>query len=155
MNQDQLFTVTTKVSIPLNQSSTGTAAVTGMAIVGTGTKFKTNNELLAGSYVVNLITNECRRVVRTDSDTIAFLEKPFSADILAGSAIQIIPHYKANPVEISMKVASGGTAEWNGGSLDGILTLSKANRDNSGRRDLIEPGVLNAFGTSVKVNILY
>lgn len=156
MDQDQYFIVNTKVSVPLNQTSTGTASVTKQAVVGVGTKFKTNRELMAGAYIVLLSTNECRRVIRTDSDTIAFIERPFSVDIGPGSAIQIIPHYRSNPVEIDLKIKSTDPdGQLNGVAFNGILNISKASRDGSSRRDLIEPIVIDGTGTSMKVNVLY
>lgn len=156
MRQDQYFIATTKCSVPLNQSATGTASVIGVAVTGTGTLFKTNKELLAGAYIVSLVTNECRRVIRTDSDTIAFIEAPFSADILAGSTLQIIPNYRANPVEIDLKIKyTDADGELNGVPFSGILNISKASRDRSARRDLVEPVIINATGTSMKVNVLY
>lgn len=154
MRQNIYQVISDKRSVPFNTTSTGTASVTGRAIVGVGTLFKT--ELQAGSYVVLLSANECRKVVRTDSDTIAFLETPFSVNIGPGSPIQIINHWKTNPIEISLKIDDADPAgQLNGQSFDGILTLSKASRDRSARRDLVEPIVVDATGTSMKVNILY
>jgi hypothetical protein len=146
--------VDAKESIPKNEAGTGTIVTFGQAIVGTGTSFKT--QMLAGSFLVAIAQNECRRVVRVDSDTLAFLEKPFSYNLAVGAAPQIIKKHKASPREISIKIDSADAdGQLDGESFSGILTISKSSSDRTSQWDNIDPIVVNALGTSVKVAILY
>lgn len=154
MSKSKYYITTTKESIPQNESGTGTIVTFEEAIVGTGTRFLT--EMIAGSYLVAIAQNECRKVIRVDSDTVAFLERPFSYNLAVGAAPQIIKKWKASPKEISIKIESGdASGELNGVAFSGILTLSKSNTDKSSRKDNIDPVVVNALGTSMKVSIIY
>jgi len=146
--------VDAKESIPKNEAGTGTISTFGEAVVGVGTAFLT--DMIAGSYLVDLAQWEFRRVIRVDSDTVAFLEKPFTANIAALTTPQIIKKWKASPREISIKINSSDAA----GLLDnqtfsGILTISKSSSDRTSQWDNIEPIIVDASGTSIKVAILY
>jgi len=143
----------TKESVPTSTAGTGTIDTFGLAIVGTGTAFLT--EMIAGSWLVDLAQDECRRVVRVDSDTKAFLEKPFTADLTADTP-SIIGKFKASPKEISLKIKpADADGELDGEVFSGVLTLSKSNADHSGRFDLIDPVVVDATGTSIYISVLY
>lgn len=150
MKQDNYYLITDKQSIPSNVAGTGTISTHGLAIVGTGTAFQT--ELLAGSYLVVESAWEIRRVVRVDSDTLAFLEVAFTTDIVA-TAPSIISKAKANPVEIDLKTSD--VILLDNSSFTGILNISKSSRDRSSRRDLLEPVMVDATGGSLAVNVLY
>jgi hypothetical protein len=144
----------TKESIPKNESGTGTVTTNGLAIIGVGTSFRT--EMIAGSYLVSIAQNECRRVVRVDSDTVAYLERPFSYSLSASVAPQIIKKWKASPKEISIKIDSADAdGQLDGVAFSGALTLSKASSDRSSQWDKIDPVVVNALGTAVDISILY
>jgi len=144
----------TKESIPKNEAGTGTITTNGLAIVGVGTSFLT--QMIAGSYLVSLAQNECRRVCRVDSDTVAFLERPFSYNLSASAAPQIIKKWKASPKEISMKIDSADAdGQLDGVAFSGILTLSKSSADHSSQWDKIDPVVVNAIGTAMDISILY
>lgn len=154
MSKSKYYITNTKVSIPANESGTGTIVTFGQAIVGTGTLFLT--EMIAGSYLVAIAQNECRRVIRVDSNTIAFLEKPFSYNLAVGAAPQIIKKFKASPKEISIKIDSADAdGQLDGVAFSGILTLSKSSTDGSSGRDVVDPVVVNALGTTMDVSILY
>jgi hypothetical protein len=151
MEQFIYETITDKRSIPFNSSGTGTIATHGIAIVGTGTQFTT--ELRVGSYLVDLSQWEARRVYRVDSDTIAFLEKPFTLDIAALTVPEIVAQHQVKVKEISISTA--GTALVNNASFTGSLTLSKASDSRSSRSDLIAPIIVDASGTQMQVSVLY
>lgn len=154
MSKSKYFITNTKVSIPQNESGSGTIVTFGEAIVGTGTSFLT--QMIAGSYLVSIAQNECRRVVRVDSDTKAFLEKPFSYNLAVAAAPQIIKKHKASPREISIKIDSADAdGQLDGVAFSGILTLSKASSDRTSKWDNIDPVVVNALGTAIEVSILY
>ncbi len=142
--------ISDKRSLPYNVAGTGTLSTRGIAINGLGTLFST--ELKAGSYLVNLPTNEAIRVYRMDSNTVAFLEKPFAADMTAVTP-QIIPAHVANPKLIS--ISSTGAIEVNGKAFDGTMSMEKTGNDRSSRRDLIEPVVIDATANATQIEILY
>ena len=149
MKQTIYKTISDKRSIPFNANGTGTIVTHGIAVVGTGTLFKT--ELQAGSYLVDLTQNECRRVYRVDSDTSAFLEKPFTSDI-ASSAPKIITHIQAKVKEISLDTSSACFID--GEAFTGILTLSRSGDSQSTRRDLLDPIIVDASAGSMNVSII-
>ena len=142
--------ISDKRSLPYNVAGTGTVVTHGIAVVGTGTLFK--SEMMAGSYLVNLSTNQAVRVYRVDSDTIAFLEKPFTVDF-ASATPQIIPTFASQPKLISM--FSNGDYDVNGNTVTGGVTAEKTGNDRSSRRDLIKPIVIDATAGSVQIEILY
>ncbi len=142
-------TITDKRSLPFNSAGTGTIVTHGVAIVGTGTLF--NTELQAGSYLVSLSQNECRRVYRQDNNTTAFLEFPFTSD-LSSAAPQIISHIQMKVKEISMDTADNCFID--GKAFTGILTLPKGGNSRSSRADLLEPVIVDATGGSMQVEIL-
>ncbi len=150
MKQLIVEVISDKRSLPYNIAGTGTVETFGLAIVGVGTLFK--SEMMAGSYLVSLSQNECRKVVRVDSDTKAFLEIPFTSDLVSATP-QIIPHYAASPKLIS--VYSAGSFEIDGKTLTGGNTAEKTGNSNTSRRDLIEPFVIDATASDVQIEILY
>ena len=150
MKQDVFVVATDKRSVPANTAGTGTIVTFGKSIVGTSTLFKT--EMKAGSYLVDLDQNECRKVVRVDSDAKAFLEIPFTSNLASGTP-QIIPWYASGPKLIS--VYSSGNYELNGETITGGVTAEKTGNDRSGRRDLTEPVVIDATASGAQIEILY
>jgi hypothetical protein len=141
--------ITDKRSVPFNVAGTGTIVTHGIAIVGTGTAFST--ELQAGSYLVNLTTNEAIKVYRQDTDTKAFLEKAFSSDI-SSSTPQIISKAKAKVKEI--KLVTAGACYIDGVAFTGTADYNKNGDHKSGRPNLIEPIIVDATGQSMTVEIV-
>lgn len=141
--------ISDKRSVPFNASGTGTITTYGIKIVGTGTLFST--ELQAGSYLVNLTTNEAIKVYRQDTDTKAFLEKPFAADITAATP-QIISKAKAKVKEIQLVTA--GSCFIDGVAFTGTKGYNKNGDHKSGRPNLIEPIIVDASGSSMTVDII-
>lgn len=142
--------ISDKRSIPFNSAGTGTIATYGIAIVGVGTKFLT--ELRAGSYLVNLSTWEAFRVYRTDSDTIAFLEKAFASDITLGSTPQIIKEHQPKMKEVELVTA--GSCFIDNVAFTGTKKIEKMGNERSARPDLIEPFVVDATSTTMNVTIV-
>lgn len=150
MEQMIYASISDKRSVPFNSSGTGTIVTHGIAIVGTGTLFTT--EMRVGSYLVDLAHNECRRVYRVDSDTLAFLEIPFSNDISA-SAPEIIAAHQAKVKSITLSTSD--SCAINGVAFTGTFVVSRYGNDRSSRSDLIEPIIVDASGGhSMKVEIL-
>ncbi len=141
--------VTDKRSVPFNNAGTGTIVTFGNAIVGTGTKFTT--EMQAGSYLVDLTHNECRRVYRVDSDTAAYLEIPFTNN-QTSAAPEIITHIQAKVKEFRLKTS--GACFLNGVAFTGEETFSRYGNDRSSRRDLLEPVIIDATGQTMTVYII-
>ncbi len=151
MKQLEIKTITDQQSVPFNVAGTGTVTTHGIAIVGTGTLFDT--EMKAGSYLVNMATNEAIKVYRKDSNTVAFLEKPFASDLTAVTP-QIIAWNKAK-VKM-MSISATGTIEIDGVAVtDVTITAKHDGNDRSSRPDLIEPVVVDATGGSALIEILY
>lgn len=153
MEQNVYAVITDKRSIPFNSNGTGTIETFGEAIVGSGTAFTT--EMKAGSYLVSESQWEVRRVRRVDSDTLAFLDKPFTSN-LTSAAPSIIPWYAASPKMIALEVKSTDPdALIDNVAFSGILNLDKTGNSRSSFRDIIKPIVVDASGTEMKVDILY
>jgi hypothetical protein len=141
--------ITDKRSVPFDSDGTGTISTYGTAIVGTGTKFST--ELQAGSYLVNLATNEAIKVYRQDLDTTAWLEKPFTSDITSATP-RIITKAQAKVKEI--KLQTSGSCFINGVAFTGTEDYNKNGDHKSGRPNLIEPIIVDATGASMTVDII-
>lgn len=153
MEQNVYAVITDKRSIPFNSNGTGTIETFGEAVVGTGTAFTT--EMKVGSYLVSESQWQVRRVRRVDSDTVAFLDKPFTSN-LASAAPSIIPWYSASPKMIALEVKSTDPdALIDNVAFTGILNLDKSGNDRSSFRDIVKPIVVDASGTEMKVDILY
>lgn len=149
------YLVTTKQTVPANANGSGTVVTTGIAVQGTGTLFKT--EMPVGSWLVDMTQYEIRRVIRVDSDTLAYLDVAFSSNV-SSVAPAIIPADKAKPVTISVSIPSG----LGNGEVDHVvltagtgLTFSKDSRDHSAARDIVDPIIVNGTGTSMQILIQY
>lgn len=142
--------ISDKRSIPFNSNGTGTIATHGIAIVGTGTLFTT--EMRAGSYLVDLASNEVRRVYRVDSDTLAFLEVAFTVDIVAGATPEIIANHQCKVKEVELVTA--GACFIDGAAFTGTKKIDKLGNEKSGRPDLIEPFIVDASATTMSVTIV-
>ena len=142
-------TVTDKRSIPFSSQGTGTASTRGIAITGLGTLFMT--EMRAGSYLVNLDTNEANKVYRVDSDTVAFLEKPFLADITAATP-KIIKAEQVKMKKVKLVTASANFID--GKAYTGTFEIDKLGDNRSGRPNLIEPIILDSTAGATIVEIV-
>ena len=154
MKQNIYQIVTDKRSVPFNSAGTGTIQTFGKAVVGTGTKFTT--EMPVGSWLIKLDTWEKAKVVRVDSDTQAYLELAFSVDIAFLNIPQIVSASKAKAKSISLKIDSTNPD----GLLDnvafnGIVTIDKVGNEGTYNKDLIQPVLIDATGTFIKVDVLY
>lgn len=153
MKQSTYSVITDKRTLPFNETATGTVSTFGKAVVGVGTLFET--EMKAGSWIVDLTNWEMCRVNRVDTDLVAFMDTAFTSD-LASAALVIIPWYKAYPKEISIEIdAANAAGLLNDADFTGILTISKASSDRSARKNNIDPVMVDASGTEMKINILY
>ncbi len=144
------FLVTGKQTLPVQVNGTGTIVTDGTTVIGTGTLF--TSEMQKGSWLVDLSTNEIRKVINVTNDTLAYIDYPFTVD-LAGIAAQYIPIKDLGVVTISVDVPAGSATA---GEIDGVsfpagntITFSKDSRDHSGRRDLIDPIIVNGSGTTM------
>lgn len=142
--------ITDKRSIPFNSAGTGTIATHGIAIVGTGTLFTT--EMRVGSFLVDLTNNEVRKVYRVDSDTLAFLEVEFTADIVAGATPQIVKAHQCKVKEVELVTA--GACFIAGVDFTGSKKIDMLGNDRSARPDLIAPFVVDATGQTMAVTIV-
>ena len=148
MKQTIYETISDKRSIPFNSAGTGTVSTRALAISGFGSIFTT--EMRAGSYLVNLATNEAIRVIRVDSDTKAFLEKPFAADMTTITP-QII---KAEQVKVKkIKLTTAAANFIDGKAFTGTFENDKLGNDRSSRPDLIEPIIVDSTAGATVVEI--
>jgi len=145
--------VTGNQTLPKSATASGTIETIGVAVKGTGTKFKT--EMPQGSWIVDLSQSEIRRVVRVQDDTLAWFSHPFTADIAASTALEVIHERDTNVAALSAKAVGGAIF------IDGIslpegesITFSKDSRDESAHRDLVDPIILDADGNSILALIL-
>lgn len=146
--------ISDKRSIPFNSPLTGTISTIGNVVIGVGTKFRT--ELPVGSWLLDLPNWELRKVMRVDDDFRVDLDHAFTADMAALTVGQAIHYDIANAIEISIEViASNPPAVLNNASFSGILTLSKASSTRSGNNDRVDPILVDASATEMKVEVIY
>lgn len=152
--------ITTKRSVPLSAAMTGVATTQGIHVIGVGTSFK--DEVPKGSWIVDLTSDELRKVVRVESDTEAILDFAFSSD-LASAALQVIHKNDTNVTEISVIIplvdAAGADNAF--GEIDGVVfpsglpfELSKSSRDDSSSQDFIDPIIVDGEGTLILATTL-
>jgi len=140
-------------TVPASSTGTGTMAVTGKGVIGTGTAFKT--ELERGSWIVDFAQGEIRKVTDIDSDGLAYIDKPFSLNIAASTALTYIKHSDLNMKELSIyadstdAVLDGETLQANVG-----VDLGKSGNSRQGLTSFIDPVIVDATGTVVYVLIL-
>lgn len=149
------------VTVPFDQTGTGTISTQGKNLVGSGTSFK--SVLSAGAWIFNG-TDEVRQVIQVLSDTTAVLSAAFTTD-LSSATFKFVSALDANAREISMLIPmtqSDGTTANTWGTIDGEdfpngvpCNFSKANRENSSRPDMIDPVVLDVTSTQCIVTIQY
>lgn len=204
--------ITDKRSIPYNATGTGSVTTKGQTVIGVGTKF--TSEMPAASWLISLSGNESAKVFRVDSDTLAFIQDPFTVDLVPPSAQtsgvlvvgvtytittfvagddfinvggtnvngnvfvatgttpttwtnssslqasgvvpQIIKREIAQPKEIGLEILVGDPAgKLNNKTFSGSIIISKASNSRSESRDLIDPVIVDASGTSMRVNLIY
>lgn len=143
--------ISNKRSIPYSASNTGTIGTQGIAVEGVSTLFLT--EMLAGAVIVDLTNWEWRKVVRVDSNTLAYIEKPFTADLANGTTPNVIPHTTSRAKGIY--ISTPGAAFIDNKAFTGALALDKAANEKSGRRDFVDPIIVDATGTTMQVEIIY
>ena len=146
------YIASTKQTVPLNSIQTGTIETVGKAIKGTGTLFTT--EMPVGSWIVDLAQDEIRKIDTVESDTLAYMSNPFTLDLAALTALDVIPAKDAKCVTIAVSIPAGGAA----GEIDGEIfpagsgaSFSKDSRDHSAARDLVDPIIID--GALVQVLI--
>lgn len=146
--------ISDKRSIPFNTALTGTISTDNIFVIGVGTKFKT--ELPAGSWLLDLANWELRRVSSVEDDLKVILDHPFTSNIATLTVGQAIHVDRANAIEISMEVtASNPPAQLFGVSFTGILTLSKSSSTRSAQNDRVDPQIVDASGTEMRISFLY
>lgn len=154
-NSNYKYVDNDKITVPFNETATGTASTNGIRIDGVATLFQT--ELQPGSWVVDLANNEIRQVVRVASDTVAYLSEAFSFDLALGS-FEIIKKKNCGVVSISVQVLSSAASDI---TIDGetfpkgsSMTFSKDSRDTNKSKDFIDPIILDATGSTAMLLIM-
>lgn len=146
--------ITGKQTVPESTSATGTIVTSGITVTGTGTKFL--SQMMAGSWIYSSTLGEVRKVVRVDSDLVAYIDKAFGAN-LASTALLIIPEANTHVVTMTL-IATQGSPTIDGIAYGGVgatsvpvITLTKEGRSTSSTRDFIDPVVVDATGCSMTV----
>lgn len=152
----QYYLITDKRTIPFNSNKTGTISTSGKWVIGVGTSFST--EMPMGSWLVDESQNEIRYVEAVDSDTKALLSQPFTIDISGGTTPSVISRKDAAVVSIALSCPSTASAN---PTIDGVsfpkgttISFSKDSRDRSGKRDLVDPIILDASSTVTGVSVM-
>lgn len=148
--------ITDKRTLPYNSAGTGTISTAGAFVVGVGTLFTT--EMPRGSWLVDESQNEVRYVLSVDSDTKAILSQAFTVNLAALTTPSIIHAKDTNVVSIALSCPSTASAD---PTIDGVsfpkgntVSFSKDSRDNSGKRDMVDPIILDASATVSGVLIM-
>ena len=142
-----------KDTYPFSSNGTGTIDVgADTNVVGSGTLFGT--EVKQGDYLFNAADDELRQVVKINSATSLSIDAPFTTPIVATAPVYTP---QSNLVEISVFIAPADAAgEINGNVLPPGVGISwgKTGRTTSANRDLIDPIVLDATGTTIYIQAL-
>lgn len=155
----QTGSITASNTIPVSSIKTGTIATIGINVIGTGTLFTT--ELQVGDYISDLTAGEIRRVVKiamNGGDTNAYLDKPFTVDLPAGTALRVTP--KSRVREITLEALTGGTAITVNGTSIPVAKELKFERPQTaqygGNKDYVDPVVVAVNpGTTVLYTLQY
>jgi len=143
------YSITSKVTVPATATKTGTITTKGKNVVGTGTKF--NSEIKKGDWIADLVTNNELRIVTDVRDNLFLtIDSAFSADI-GGATLTVV---RSRAKQISLANAGGATATIDGTTMavGESVTYPKSNKNPDGK-DFIDPLLVNATGTTVKVQI--
>ena len=146
-----------KQSVPLSADMTGTIATNGIYVVGVGTKFRTQDELQRGGWLVDLSQDALRKIDTVLDDTHAVLVKSFPVDIAAGTTPNVITNSQLDIKQISYSI-DGALAN---GAIDGVVLIA-GNAETFGKtgnsvRDVfgfVDPVIADAIGTVITINIL-
>jgi hypothetical protein len=149
------YAITGKETIPVSANKTGTIETVGKAVKGDGTLFMT--EMQAGSWLIDLAQDEMRKVVRVESDTLAFLDNAFTADLAALTTPSVISRTSLNLKSISVSI-SPLLAD---GEIDGVvfnagaaMAWAKNGMDDRGIYSFVDPVIADGTGTVINVAIL-
>ncbi len=141
----------TKTTVPALSLKTGTIATVGTQLIGSGTSFLST--IQKGDWIVDIVTNnEVRKVVAKFSDTVAQIDSPFSVDIVAGAAFNVV-RSRAKHVQISNSGGASATIDGTTMVQGETITYSKAEKLPNGS-DFIDPLIVDASSTTVDVSIL-
>ena len=99
--------ITGHQTVPAAGTKTGTCVTLGTGVTGSGTLFKT--EMKAGSWLVDLTNNEIIKVVRVESDTLAYIDHAFTSP-LASAAPSVIVESDTNICTISVAIPASAAA---------------------------------------------
>lgn len=145
----------TKTTVPAPANGTGTIDTDGKSVIGTGTLFL--SEMRAGAWLVDTSQDEVRKVLQVESDTLAYLSNAFSSDIAALTTPSIIASDDLNIRGLSVAILSGLTD----GEIDGVVfdngdsvVFGKFSDNKDGFKSFVDPIIVEATGTDVKVTIL-
>lgn len=75
-------------TLPAFTVMTGTISTDGNRLIGDGTLF--TEELVEGGWIYDSLSGELRQIKSINDDTIAVLERAFTVNIIAGSALNYI-----------------------------------------------------------------
>ena len=149
----KFYLITGKQTVPASITATGTFVTSGITVTGTGTKFL--SEMMAGSWIFSADQDEIRKVVRVDSDLVAYVDKPFSSNVTS-TALLIIPESDTHIVTMTL-IATAGSPTIDGLSYGGpgvgipVITLTKEGRSTSSTRDFIDPVIVDATDGGMSV----
>jgi hypothetical protein len=140
-------------TIPASTTGTGTIAVTGTGVFGTGTDFK--SEVQAGGWLVDFAQNEIRKIIKVNSDTSATLQESFTLDIAPSTALIFVAREDLNVRELSF-YADTVDALLDGSTLQAgvAVDLGKTGNSKEHKTSFIDPVIIDATGTTVYVLIL-
>ena len=151
----QYYKLTTKTSVPAPANKTGTIETVGVAVKGTGTLFTT--EMQVGSWIIDTSQDELRRVIKVESDTLAFISDTFTVNIAAATTPSVIKNEDLNVREIAIAIPLGqADGEIDGTALEAGLPVSFGkNSDTKGNfKSFIHPVIVDASGTEANITIL-
>ncbi len=162
---DLNFIITTVESMPLSEAITGSVSVTNTstAVTGVGTVFLTeigggnpNNLLVPNKnssygFLWDYTNTEYRKIMSVESDTLLFIEKPFTNN-LVGSTVKQIPSSRLKMITWDDHSGSGG------GLVNGLALAANESSGVSGedyRNTVVDPIMFDGQSGAIAVTISY
>ena len=142
-------------TVPASLPQAGqTVDSSGQYVTGTATLFKSDKTIVEGDWIFSPVNREVRRIERIMSDTSAYLDEAFSAD-LSGEDLYIVKASRAR--EISLANTGGADSTINKTRFTAGVTKTYAEEMmyRGAGRDFPDPVVIEGNLSDIEVLIIY
>lgn len=144
------YPVTSHTVVPAPTTMTGTIKTKGTNVTGVGTLFL--SEVKPGDWIVHIAQDEVRKIVTRRDDLFLAIDSPFSSDMTLSTAFQVV-RSRVKQMSLANSGAGDATIDGNPFMSGETVSFSKSGKNPNGS-DFIDPVIVDATGTTVKVEIL-